>query len=650
MNVGDRCPVCRWPGQADGQCQRCGWTPTPGSEADTATDSPDPAARIAISQRDYDIRAAARVAGAMPLEDQNLVLSWLATFLRGGPIEPGHIGEELRRSGAGPLATAGRGMGFALTRLVSRRTDALAFVELGPDVVSTQVLGVDKCGVPETLAAEIHPWTMILPRLQGPNALRYLRMAGGVGIAPLEADESEPKALIAELTENLGPVLEQFKAAAREKAGRIDVVVVHRTRMWSLLDEAAALAWAILRPVTEISVRPESGTLSDVLHAIAARAPLRYSYDLVLVDVKKRQVRPSPYELFPAGSVALPGRYRMKSVSVSAISDHAAPALLLPIVARRSPQASWHDAGALTEQRPVISMATLDAAGRGPFQVRVQLVRPGVTEFLGPPEVSPADETELGGRPKAMGDMPEQLWRSQGNLDLVLLVEMAGTPKDVAARIRLAKDVVSEFEPVPEVRIAVLGYRDHFRSYKWNLDVIRDSAQESKALIVGSVHGFADQAKLGTSFWRSERWNAVDVGDDGGAPVEDALWLIANPDWNWRPDAQHVVIIVGRKPPHSDRSEDHVALACESHCPDWRQTLKELRRNQGLKCLVVLDDEPASDYALKAWETLAAPGTIRRWRHNTRLVGELARDCGMTSAQLRFATLARAAAGQEGAA
>lgn len=636
--------VCRWPAKTDGRCQRCGWEPEPGSESETVT------TQITNAQRDYDVRAAARVAGAMPLEDQNLVLSWLAAVVRGGPVEPGDIGEEMVRPGPGPSATARRGMGFALTRLVSGRTDALAFVELGADVVSTQALGVDKRGVPEPLAAEIDPWTTILPRLRAPNALRYLRMAGGIGIASLEADEGEPDRLAADLTENLAPMLEQFKTTAREKAGRIDVVLVHRTRMWSLLDEAAALARTILRPVTEITARAEAGTLTDVLHAIAAQAPLRYSYDLVLVDVKKRQVRPSPYELFPAGSVAPPGSYQVKAVSVSAVSGHAAAELVLPIVARRDRDASWRDARALADQRPVIAMATLDAAtGKGSFQVRVQLIKPGVAEFLGPSEATPADDAESGRWPESMADLREQLWQSQGALDLVLLVELADPPKDVAARIRLVKDVVAEFELVPEVRIAVLGYRDHFTGYEYDQDVIRDPAREHRALIVGSVNGFTDQAKLGPGFWRPERWQAVESGDDGGAPVEDALWLIASREWNWRPGARHVVVIVGRRPPYSDRSED-VALACESHYPDWRRTLEKLRRDQQLKCLVVLDEEPAAGYALRAWQALTAPGTFRRSRHNTRLVGELARDCGMTSARLRFATLAGGAADQEGAA
>ena len=110
------------------------------------------------------------------------------------------------------------GMTFVLTRLVSRKTGAVAFVEIGPDAVSWHTLVVDELGVPVRLDGESHPWTAIVGLLPVHIGLRYLRMAGGVGVASCEREEADPAALTAAADQNITPLLTRFVAAAAEAA------------------------------------------------------------------------------------------------------------------------------------------------------------------------------------------------------------------------------------------------------------------------------------------------------------------------------------------------------------------------------------------------------------------------------------------------
>ncbi len=653
-------------------CERCDWK---------RIDGPGLEVFLAGRQRDYDLHAAVRVASGIWPVDQFL-LEGLAASVRGGPLPSGQI-ERLMAHAEQPAVTS-PGIVFALRRLVSGKTDAVAFVEIGPDAVSWQTLVANELGIPVQIEGESHPWTAILQVLPIHIGLRYLLMAGGVGVAA----PADPAVLIAEVGQSITSLLTRCPAtvagaAASYRAGvsgdpdhtgtegnqgrgtsrRVDTVLVRRTRGWPLLEAAEARARAVIRPVTEIMAGPDAGSLADVVDAVAVHAPLRYAYDLILVEIlaeaktRTRVVHPRSHELFPAGTAVLPGTLPATIVDVSPVTGYAAEQLVLPIVARRGPVADLRDVEALDKQLPLVAMAGLDASTGGSFQVRVELAKPGRTQLLPPAGFLPAG-TVPGGWPGLMAEVPQRLqpvgWLLSEDLDLVLLIELGAAwkqEKAVAARVRLAKRLVHELRDVPQARIAVLGYRDHFGSY--SATVIGMPGQEAEALVVGSTGGFSTRDDLQWMFQQSDWWAAVPLEDDHAAPVEHALWLLAGDTWAWRPDARHVVLIVGRRPPHSARAQPS---GTSQPCPDglsWRTAFKQLQRDQALQCFAVLDDAPAPGYAANAWQALTAPGRFRIARRPT--VRTVAQDCGLTPqsrTQLRLATLARAAlfpAGLEGA-
>src|ERR1035437_3958655 len=686
MSAEEVCPVCRWPGQGGAACQRCDWERAEGFDpgAATAADGPDLKVRLADRQCDYDLRAVTRVVSSIWPIDQ-LLLGGLAAIVRGGP-PPGRI-EQAMADAERPAGTSA-GMIFALARLVSRKTDAVAFVEIVPDAVSWQTLVVDELGVPVRPegGSGSYQWTAILPRLPVDFCLRYLQMAGGVGVATSEREEADPAALIAAADKSIPPVVAGFTTAAAhaaviERVGRasgdpdrtdtvsnsargtsrsLDTVLVRRTHNWLLLDVAARLARAVKRPVTEIMAGPDAGTLADVIDAAAAQAPLRYAYDLILVEANTHtgMVRPRPHELFPAGAAVLPGLPPVATVDVTPVTGYTAEQLALPIVARRGPDADLRDVEALDEQRPLIAMAGLDASTGGPFQVRIELSRPGQAQLLAPPGFSPTDAGP-GGWPGLIADLPKRLRPEprllSGGLDLVLLVEL-GAAKDkedaVAARVQLTKGVVCEFRDVPEARIAVLGYRDRFGKYEAAETGV--PGQEGKALVVGSTGGFSTSDDLRAMFEPADWWRAVPVGEDHAAPVEEALWLLADTwdTWRWRPDVRHVVLVAGRGPPHPAKAAKPGGIHPCRPGRSWREALKRLQAEQALQCFAVLDDDPAPGYAAGEWRALTASGRFRKAAGTTAQL--LAQDCGLaprSHAQLRLAALAASvpAAGQEGA-
>lgn len=654
------CPVCRWPAHSGARCERCGWERL--GATDSPADAPGWQARLTSRQRDYDVDAAARAANSIWPVDP-VLLGALAAVVRGGPVRHGRI--EQAMTTAARSAVTRPGMSFALTRLISGKTSAIAFIEIGPDTLSLQTLTVDGRGVPVPRAAESRPWTAIFPSLPVHIGLRYLRMAGGVGVSSSEHDEAVPAALSAAGGQNVAPVLTRLVAAADGPSDRLDIVLVHRVHGWPLLDAAAARARAMLRPVTEITAGPAAGPLADVVDAVAAQAPLRYGYDLILVEASPPDgaVRPRSYELFPPGAAAWPGPRPVRTVEVSPVKGFTAARLALPIVASCGPVADLRDAAALADRRPLITMAWLDATAGRTFRLRVELAGPGQVQLLpvpgllrgGTPE--PIRAETWPGWPEVIETLPRQTQensRLAQDLDLVLLVELgaARDKEDVAARVRLSKSVVRQFHQVPGAEVAVLGYRDHYGDHYWNKT--GQSGQEEKALIVGSTHGFSPPNELRAMFRRPGWWDAVPVGHDHAAPVEEALWLLAKDMWKWRPGVRHVVLIIGRRPPHPPRAQrSGVVLRCKNRL-SWREALDRLRRHQ-VDCLAVLDDDPpARGYAANTWKALTAPEGYRTARGTTAQA--LARYCGLVPgprSELPLATLSDGesfpATGQEGA-
>jgi hypothetical protein len=512
-----------------------------------------------------------------------------------------------------------RGMMFALARLVSGKADAMAFVEIGPDAVSVQTLEVDADGVPVLCLEASVRWTVILPELPAAKSLRYEQMASDIGTV-----QCGP-AMTAALEPQLRLLIEVAAAAGCSpgRRRRLDVVLVNRAHGWALLEAAVTSAGTVLRPIAEVIAAPGAGTLPKVISALAARAPLRYGYDLILVDVDQqtRAVRPLARELFPAGSSALLGARSEATVTVSPVAGHAAKVLALPIVARRGTVPDLRDAAALAEHLPLVKMVAV-GSGKWPAEVRIRLAGPGHPHVLEATEARTAQPNW----PEVIKELPAQLppanppWELSrpGDLDVAVLVELGGASADVAARVGLARGVVRKFRGVPDarVRIGVLGYREHYGPYHKNSNL--DPGREGRALVIGARLSKPSEAAsvLDRDGWR----DSVPIVHPYAAPVEDALRELADDKWGWRPDARHVVIIIGRRPPHPDqypeRREDHAPHGDDlrpcRYGIRWQEVLSQLSKHQ-VELHAVLDQVPAPGYDARTWRDFgASQASLRR--------------------------------------
>ena len=707
LGAGSMCPVCRWPAQGgQGPCEKCQWDPgvTPPGERPTAAGKAVPDGRLADRQRDHDLLAAARVAGITGARDDAL-LARLARLARGTPPDATHINQAVRQADRVDRhpRREGAGLGFALIRLMARKTDTIAFVEIGRDAVSVQTLVIGERGA---LVRQVHdsmPWSSLLPLLPADADLRYLRMAGGVGMAPWSytfapggstarrpagEEDTGPAGLLAAVDDAITPALRRLVSASsaaavlgrggrppsdsggwdtpggsrspsspgRAAPHRVDSVLVHRTHGWPLLEEAVLQARAMLRPVAEITAL-DARPLAEVVAEVAKRVPVRYPYDLVLAEVNRRTgaVRPVRCELFPAGvSVPAGGPPLVQVVELAPVASHAAEAVLLPVIERRGPVPDARDLKVVAERWPLVAMESVTPAGKR-FTLRAQLRGPGELALATVPAQpggagEPGANGRLAGWPALLAELPSRISPSSMALDLVVLVELGGRGgQQVAERVALARDLIDAFRHEPEASIAVLGYRDHFGRHR--VDAIAGSnAREDEALIVGC--GPSTPAGALAVLNRPVLWRPVPMNDDHAAPVECALRpLLADgplpaDKWGWRPGARHVLVIIGRRPPHPPEvdPDGEVMLPCPHH-HSWKRSLAKLRGRHAVECLAVLDRSPVTLYATDAWGEIADLGT-RRLGHDNATAQRLKQIVGSApahSAGLRLATLAGAA-------
>jgi hypothetical protein len=550
--------------------------------------------------------------------------------------------------GPGTSDVPAPGLNFGLTRLVAGKVDAIAFVEVGPDAVAVQVLGTDADGVPVLRPEVGHsvPWTAILPELPVTDILRYEQMAGDIDAIP--GGDS-----VAAAVEHKLELLTEMAAMGGRSPGtrwRLDIVLVNRACPWPLLDVAVARARAVLRPIAEVTATARAGALPELMGVLAARAPLRYGYDLVVaeVDPTTRAVSPQTHQLFPAGTSVLPGASSETSITVSPVTGHAARALALPIVARRGPVSDLRDVGALAEHRPLITMIGLDARISGPVELHVKLTGPGCLHIM-PPQRACLTTAGEPGWPELMKELPHRLppknqpWllSPPGYLDLAVLIELGGTEADVSARVGLARDFVRRFQGVRDAAIAAVGYRDHYVGFHRTANWAR--GREAEALMVG-CRRLTTQAEAASMLAMPGWWDAAPIHRPPAAPLEDALELLADPDadWGWRPRARHVVVVIGSRPPHPAMSPeagryDPAPRACYYGCR-WRHALDRLQKMHKVDRYTVLDKPAGLGYEADAWREFDARECFRLGRVSLRRLAEVSGLVPPPRTQIRLAT------------
>jgi hypothetical protein len=611
-----RCPVCCWPDRGLAACIQCGLelrtAPALSALDLAAAREQEPADQIESARLRYDLRAAVRAATWTGERDYAL-LARLGRLARGGPPLAHEVEQaEVDLDAAVRQASAVAGLGFTLSRLVAGEIDAIEFLEIGPDAISAQTLVTNDMCIPlRTSSGESYPWPSLVPALPADDDLRWLQLAGGIGAG----SAADPAALTAAAEAAARQAVRQRLKATMAAIGgtghgdrcadgfggprgwtrvRLDTVLVHRTPGWPLLEAVAAVTRSIMRPVAEIT-SAGAGTLADIVETARCRAPLRYGYDLILVQIDPRtaEVKPDRWPLFKPGTVARRHDQPTENTYVKA-PPSSADRLALPVVMRRGPEpADW----------PAVGIASMPGSTPGTTQLQVRLVAPGQVSFHARPDVISEDG--------AAPSWPELLMALPGSVpaeiavDLVLLVELGGSAAAVAGRVTLAADVVSKLRH-PGIRIAVVGYRDHFHSHFTNATVARNR------LIVGC--GLEHPGNARSVLARRDLWQAVEVRDDYAAPLEDALHWVEDEGLTWRRDARHLLVVLGSRPPHPGNVHDRAnvkATVCPYHHA-WREILARLRRDHVVKCVAVRDAgaalQPSDDDAEYAWQEFCAEG------------------------------------------
>jgi hypothetical protein len=600
--------VCRWPDDGLVSCGQCGTELRPGLDFGETSPGGD---RIGAACLRYDLLAA--ISAASWTGDRDYVLlARLSRLARGGPP----LAHELEQAevefdaGAGYASGPGpAGLGFTLSRLVAGEIDAIEFVEIAPGAVSMQTLVTNELCVPvRSGAGADHPWPGLVS-LPADDDLRVLQLAGGVGgeaggpadpVALASAAERAVRQVVRRRLEDTMAAIRGARPAGGPDGApgwiraRLDTVLVRRTTGWPLLEAAAAAARAVMLPVTELA-GPRVGQLADVVDAAGRLAPLRYGYDLMLakVDQHTGRVQPDRWPLFPPGTVIRRHERPTESAYVTA-PPAAADQLALPVVMRRGPDpAGW----------PAVGVAAMPGSAPGTTRLQVRLHAPGQVSFHARPEIL-SDGGAAPGWPELLAQLPGSVPAALA-ADLVLLVELGGEAGAVAGRVALAAEVTSRLGGT-DARIAVAGYRDHFHSYFPGAATARDR------LVVGC--GLGPPAAARSLLARRDLWQAVVVGDDYAAPLEDALSWIEHEDLVWRPGAAHLIVVLGARPPHPGSIDDH-ANAKAAVCPyrhAWRETLGRLRGGHAVTCVAARcegDSPPLAQGDVEhAWQEFCAEG------------------------------------------
>jgi hypothetical protein len=565
-------------------------------------------ARLAASRRRYDLSAAVRAAGPMELRDP-ATLTRLAGYVRGGSPRP----EEVRRAAAefdeeAPPARRGAavGTGFPFTRLVAGETGAIQFVALGPDAVSVESLAADELGVPVAVpgGSLSLPWRQVSPVFPADADLCRFWLAGGVS----EAGPEDREALMAEaaaaaaraVRRLLDQATEAVRTAAVRTAGaQTDRMLVHRADGWPVLDAAVAGARPVIRPVAEITDFSDRALVA-IADEAATHAPLRYEYAAMLAKISSQgMVSVVPRTLFPAGTVLRSYDQPTADLYVR-VPPAAARRLTIPIVARRGPErAHW----------PQVGRAVIDSTPGGSRQLKVQVRGPGQVTFL---SATLSDDGSVPDWPDVLRETPREL-ASDVPADLVLLVELGPTPQGAAARLDLLDALLGGIRR-PDVRVAVVGYRDHF---------VHDTQVKGSTL---DSPERARQALRELRHWEARR------GDDHAAPLEDALHWAANAQLEWRARARHLLLVCGSRPPHSNVHTGGQAARCPS-ARDWEKVIARLRNEHSAECLAVVSDEAWRDSpyhpARGFWERLCA--TRKPLAADDTSADVLARALGLTA-------------------
>jgi hypothetical protein len=593
------CPVCNWPQPDVVTCRQCGRVlrgdyvvglPTPQDQRAYETE-------LATDRRRYDLRAAVLAAAADG--DDPTLLDRMVSFCRGDAAGPPGLETGPLVAGLRPTQTESAvGIGFPLARLSAGETPAIHFLEIGPDGLAVETLAASPDGVPRRVPGTASRWQDLVSALPRDDAdLRNFRLAGGVGTGWSDDPEALTRSVRDAAARTAVTLLRTASAGVREEtagpwgvpAASPDCVLVRRTSGWPLLEASASRVRAVARPIAEV-VDLSGAALPQVVEAIARRVPLRHEYALALAARGPRgTVVVDPFPLFPAGSVVQQHDWPHAQLDVRTIFP-GVRRLLLPVLARTgAEQADWKEVG----------RAMVDARNGASVTVRVRLDGPGAVTFRTPVQLTADDSVPRW--PDLLQKLPGRVPGGTAT-DLVALVECGGTADQARARLDLLRGVLDAARHA-DLRVAVVGYRDHY--------------VEASRPVLGSALDTVERARAWLArlrAWEPDRWGPGRFGDDNAAPLEDALDWVATQDVGWRLRARHLLLTIGRRPPHPPEVDDRVrslALRCQNGI-DWEKALVALRQEWDAECFAVapavsgVDDESTD----RVWQTIGTAGRI----------------------------------------
>ena len=569
------CPVCRWPDEGRSSCAECNATLRGGYVVGPAPEDERRAhaARLTAARRRYDLSAALRAAGPTGGRDQAL-LRRLARLVRGGAPEAAELeiaAAEFDQNEPVARRDAAVGMRFALTRLVAGETDAVQFVAIGPAGVSVVTFTADELGVPIPVpgGSPSLSWQQVSPAVAADTDSWRFWLAGGIS----ESGPEDRRAFMAETaaaaTAAVRRLLDEVSMAVRlgvaspaaRDAPRADRVLVRRAEPWPLLDAAVAAAQPVIRPIAEITDLSDQ-PLRRIAEKAATYAPLRYEYAAMLVRINALGgVSVVPRTLFPAGTVLLSYDQPTAHLHVR-VPPAAADRLAIPVVARRGPDSSrW----------PQVGRAVIEGVPGASVQLSVQVRMPGQISFL---SRTVPDDASVPNWPEVLSRTPREL-ASDAPADLVILAEIGPTAETAAARLDMLDAFLSKLTR-PDIRVAVVGYRDHHRNATTVLGRPLDTPDHARQLLPELRE------------WKASR------GDDYAAPLEDALHWVADAPLDWRARARHMLLVCGSRPAHKPKA----GSGPDSYCPDghdWQRLLTTLRNERSVECLALVNDEAGGD-------------------------------------------------------
>lgn len=559
------CPVCLYDVPAALTCERCEWELSAGPWAGVATAAHERAFadKLATARRTFDLTTAGRASAG-----DEALLRRLAMLVRGGtPTEPEIAAAILPGE---PAESALSALAPAVAKLVAGE-GTLTVVEVRLEGIAVGRLDVDDLGVPRPGEIRVSPWES----LPADEDRRRMVLAGGI--------DPDTHARV---------------------GGRVDsvvrspnTVVLNQLPGWAIPDEVVE-AWG-LRPVNR---RPVDALTESLLAELATRAPLRFGYGLVVIDVDDDgATRPVLHPLFPAGAVA--------SGEPAAVTVEAPATPLVAAVV-------GGQAGSTPRLCQPVSVHRVPLTAKESHRLEFVLDGPGRVSLH-----HPAGERDAAGErtwPDVLDDIPRVYRPASEAMDLAFTVELGGKAEVVARRVELVTQVirvVEERHPEPEsVRVAIIGYHDHRAHERGNVLVSHSFGPLRGALAFAG--GLSASPQI-------EPW---------AAPLEDALWAAVGLDWRRRPAACRLVI-VGSRVPHPDEPRGHTGA-----CPNRfsvASRLKWLDDNEVHRVAVwdppsILDqDNRERTIAASTWRAVARPRQPLPFGHvDATLVATEARAVG----------------------